>query len=63
MYIETAEGNKILLDDDAQKIEMLDQHGNAITMDSNGIEIKSAGDLKIEASGDVGIQGQKVDVK
>ena len=39
------------------------KHGNLITMDANGIEIKSAGDVKIDAGGNVEIIGQKVDVK
>ena len=61
--IETPEANKIVCDDDAQSIEISDQHGNTFKMDANGIEIKSAADLKIEAGGNVEIKGQKVDVK
>ena len=52
-----------MLDDDAQSIQVSDQHGNSITMTSDGIEIKSAKDVMIEASGNVEIKGQKVDVK
>ncbi len=63
LFIQTPEANKILLDDDAQTIEITDQHGNAITMSKDGIEIKSAKDLKIDASGNVEIKGSKVDVK
>ena len=44
-------------------IQVTDQHGNSITMDKNGIEIKSEKDVKIDASGNVEIKGQKVDVK
>ena len=61
--IVTPEANTIVLDDDAQTIQITDQHGNAITMDQDGITIKSAKDVKIDASGNVEITGQKVDVK
>ena len=63
MFIRTPAKNTIVLDDDAQSIKMTDQHGNSITMSKDGIEIKSAKNLKIEASGNVEIKGQKVDVK
>jgi Rhs element Vgr protein len=61
--IETPKANKILLDDEAKRIEITDQHGNAITLSSAGIVIKSAKDVKIEASGNVEIKGVKVDIK
>ena len=63
VFIETAQNNRILLDDEAQAIKISDEHGNQITMDDNGIALKSAKDLKIEANGNVEIKGQKVDVK
>ena len=49
--------------DDSEMVEISDQHGNSITMDKNGIALKSAKDLVIEASGNVEIKGSKVDVK
>ncbi len=61
--IVTPEANTIVLDDDAQTIQITDQHGNAITMDKGGITIKSAKDVKIDASGKVEISGEKVEVK
>jgi Rhs element Vgr protein len=63
VFIETPEANKILLDDDAQTIKISDQHGNMISMSKDGIEIKSAKDVTIKASGNVEIKGTKVDVK
>ncbi len=63
VLIRTPKLNKILLDDDNQMVEISDQHGNAITMNKDGIEIKSAKDLKITAKGNVEIKGAKVDVK
>lgn len=61
--IETAGKNKIRLDDDAKSITLEDQHGNRITLDENGITLKSAKDFKLKASGKVEIQGSSVDVK
>lgn len=63
ILVETAQSNKLLLDDDAEAITIEDQHGNAVVMDGNGIQIKSGGDLKIEASGKIEIKGQEVDIK
>lgn len=61
--IETAGKNKIRLDDDAKSITLEDQHGNRITLDKDGITLKSAKDFKLEASGKVEIKGSSVDVK
>lgn len=63
IFIETPAKNKIVLDDDSETIQLSDQHGNSIKLSKNGIEIKSAKDLKIESSGNVEIKGQKIDVK
>lgn len=64
VFIETAGKNRLLLDDGEGKISLEDQHGNSITMDRSGIVLKSAKDLKIDASaGSVEIKGSKVDVK
>lgn len=63
VFIETKNKNKLLFDDNAGSIQLSDQHGNSITMDKNGIAIKSTKDLKLEASGNVEIKGAKVDVK
>ena len=61
--IETPAGNKVLLDDKAESITLTDKHTNTITLDKNGIQLKSAKDLKLEASGNVTIKGAKVDVQ
>ncbi len=63
VFIETPASNKIIFDDSGEIVQISDQHGNSITMNKDGIEIKSAKDLKIEASGNVEIKGAKVDVK
>ena len=79
ILIATPKLNKVLLDDDNEMVEITDQHGNAITMNKDGIQIKSVKDLKIDgskgnveikakaltinASGKVEIKGSAVDVK
>jgi Rhs element Vgr protein len=55
--------NKILLDEKEKKILISDANNNTITMDKEGISIKSGKDFKIDASGNVEIKGSKVDVK
>ena len=63
LSIETAGGNKVTLDDDAGHLEVADQHGSTVTLSQDGVVIKSAKDVVIEAGGNVEIKGQKVDVK
>jgi uncharacterized protein involved in type VI secretion and phage assembly len=63
VFIETANKNKLLFDDDGEAIVLSDQHGNSITLDKDGIVLKSAKDLTIDASGNVQIKGSQVDVK
>lgn len=63
VFVQTPGKNKILLDDDKKAVTLSDQHGNTITMDDKGITIKSAKDIKIDASNNVEIKGMKVDVK
>lgn len=63
VFIQTPAENKVLIDDESESIVLSDQHGNSITMDSNGITITSAADFKIDASGNVEIAGSQVDVK
>jgi Rhs element Vgr protein len=63
VFIVTASKNKLLLDDGKEMVQLTDQHGNTVTMDKSGIILKSQGDVKIEAAGNVEIKGAKVDVK
>jgi uncharacterized protein involved in type VI secretion and phage assembly len=63
VYIQTKNNNQVLLDDDAEKLVLSDQHGNTVTLSKDGIEIKSGKDIKISADGNVEIKGTKVDVK
>ena len=62
LHIETAGGNKIVLDDGAQNVTLTDKNGNSILLDANGVTVKSAKDFTLEASGKVQIKGSSVDV-
>jgi uncharacterized protein involved in type VI secretion and phage assembly len=61
--IETANKNKLVIDDSEKSVLLSDQHGNSITMGEKGIEIKSKKDLSLKIQGDVKIAGRKVDIK
>jgi uncharacterized protein involved in type VI secretion and phage assembly len=63
VYIETAQKNKLLLDDAAGAVSLSDQHGNSITMNAEGIVLKSAKGFKVDATGEVEIKGSKVDIQ
>jgi Rhs element Vgr protein len=62
IFIETAAGARILLDDTAKTLEFIDQNGNELKMNDSGISLKTAKDLKLEATGNVEITGAKVDM-
>ena len=61
--LSTKAGKRILVDDREGKLEVADEHGSSILLTRDGVVIKSAKDLKIEAPGQVTIQGARVDVK
>lgn len=61
--IQSRDGNAlILIDGDSAGITIKDKNDNTITMDSNGITIKTSGDLTIEASGTTTIKGATVEL-
>jgi uncharacterized protein involved in type VI secretion and phage assembly len=53
--IVTSKGHKLLLDDDAESIELSDSNGNSVTLDSSGIVL-------VRGSGKVEISQSKVTV-
>lgn len=61
--LETPEGNLIALSEDDGGILLEDQNGNSITMDSNGISIVSAGEIKLEASSDLKAEATNCGIK
>lgn len=61
--IETPAGHKLVLDDNHELVLLADKAGNTITLSADGVEIKSAKDLTLDASGgEVVLKGKKVDV-
>jgi len=63
LTLTTPGNNKIVIDDDAKSITVEDEHGNKITLSKDGITLKSAKDLKIDASGKIEIKGTSVDIQ
>jgi Rhs element Vgr protein len=63
IHFETPGGNKFTISDDKKGFVMEDQNGNKIVTSDSGIEITSAKDFKVKASGDVKIEGVNVELK
>lgn len=63
MTLETPGGKKILVDEDADKVHLEDEHGNKITMEANGITIESAKDLTLKAAQNIKLEGMEVSQK
>jgi Rhs element Vgr protein len=63
IVFDTPAGNKILISEDQKGITLQDQNGNKIVMNDSGIEITSIKDFKIEASGDVSVEGTNAEIK
>lgn len=55
--LETPGSNKLILNDKDGKIEIVDANGNQIVMDNQGITIKSAGKIAVEATSDMNLKG------
>ncbi|MDO6818889.1 type VI secretion system tip protein VgrG [Zobellia sp. 1_MG-2023] len=54
--INTPAGNSITLDESSTSITIEDQNGNLTKMNTSGIELKSATDIKIEAAGKIDLK-------
>ena len=54
--------NTISISDDEKSISLKDQNGNTIVMDDNGITIKSDKKIVLEASGDVSLSGNNIEI-
>ena len=57
--IETPGKNMITISDDAKSIEIVDQNSNSIKMTSSGINIESAKDITIKATGGITLDATK----
>ena len=53
--ISTPAGASFTLDDDAQSATLVDESGNQVVLDADGIQVKSASDMVIDAGGDLTI--------
>lgn len=63
LVIETPGGKKITIDEDADKIQLEDEHRNKVTMDQNGIVIDSAKDLTLKAAANLTIEALNISNK
>ncbi len=54
--IDTPAGNSVMLDEDGQKIEIVDQNNNSIKMSSSGIKVDSPKSIEINAQQDITIK-------
>lgn len=61
--IETPGGALLRLDDGGGSVELADQNGNVVKMESSLLEITAAADFKVKATGNVTIEGVNVDLK
>jgi phage protein D/phage baseplate assembly protein gpV len=63
MVLETPAGKKVTVDEDADKIQLEDEHGNKLFMDADGITIDSAADITIKAAQDLNLEATNVTQK
>jgi Rhs element Vgr protein len=60
--LETPAGKKIVVDEDAGEISILDENENKVVLDSNGITLTSNKNIELKASGDIKLSGMNVSV-
>lgn len=61
--LETPAGKKIVVDEDAGEIKIMDENQNKLVMDSSGILIQSNGKIEIKATQDLKMEGLNVEMK
>lgn len=61
--LETPNGKKITVSEDADSIEIADEHDNRITMNRDGIVIESSRDLTLKAAANLKIEGMNIEEK
>lgn len=61
--LETSNGKKITVSEDADSIEIADEHDNRITMSRDGIVIESSRDLMLKAAANLKIEGMNIEEK
>jgi len=60
LVIETPAGKKVTIDEDADQIQIEDEHSNKITMSSSGIVIDSASDLILKAAQNLKLEAPNI---
>lgn len=55
--LSTPGGNKLVLDDKNGQIQLVDQNGNSIQMESSGITVKSPKDINVQATQAISLKG------
>ncbi len=64
VILETPKGKKITVDEDAGVIKLEDENANEMTMNKDGIKLKSCKDIILEASsGDIKMEGINLEMK
>ena len=63
LFLRTKDKRELTLDDDGKAISIADADGNKITIDGNGISVKTPKDFKVQADGNVEIKGSQIDLK
>lgn len=61
--LETPAGKKITIDEDAGVVQLEDENGNLIKLNSDGILLESAHDITINATGDIKLEGMNINNK
>lgn len=63
LEIQTSEDQYLKLDQQGGSIEMQDTNGNQVRLAKDGITLISEGDINVEASGNIQITGNQVDIQ
>ena len=63
LFLRTKGKREVMLDDDGKLIKVSDADGNSLTIDSNGITLKTGKAFKVDAGGEVVIKGEKIDLQ
>ncbi len=61
--LSTESGNSVLLSEDEGGIVIVDENDNSIKLSSDGINIESAKDIILKASGDIKLEGNNIEQK
>lgn len=63
LTLATPAGHQLLFDDQNKSVELVDANQNKITLNADGITLKTSKKFVIDAGGEVEIKGSKVDIK